>query len=225
MSEKPWKSRAGYAVIPPLGRLLLPLYWSTIRRRATLGSEHLDRVLTGGPVILCYWHQMHFMGSRLMRDLDRRGMKIGALVSPSGDGELAARLARNWVSRTIRASSSRTGAQGLRQLHETIKEQDISPLMTSDGPRGPLHQFKPGAILLAQATGAPIVPLAYAASRAWRLGSWDRFIIPKPFSRVVWAVGEPRFVARDSTLKDLAPIQRELEATIAELIAAAAKRL
>ena len=226
MPDKPWKGRFGYTVLPPLGRFLLPLYWLTVRRSEILGSEHLDRVLTTAePVILCYWHQMHLMGSRLLRGLDRRGLRLGVLVSPSGDGELAARLGRKWVSETIRASSSRTGAQGLRQLHEAIRDRSLSLLVTSDGPRGPLHEFKPGAILLAQTTGAPIVPLAYAASRAWQLGSWDQFIVPKPFSRVVWAIGEPRYVARDSTLRDLGPIQRELEETMAGLVTAARRRL
>ena len=75
--------------------------------------------------------------------------------------------------------------------------------------------------MLAQMTGAPILPLAYAARRSWRLGSWDGFIVPKPFSPIVWAVGELRYVPRKLTLKDIEPIQRELEATMAELIEAA----
>lgn len=222
MSQKPWQGRLGHTLLPALGRPFLRLYWATVREPEILGREHLDRVLADGrPVILCYWHEMHFMGARLLARLSRRGLAVGALVSPSGDGEIAARLGRGWVAETIRASSSRTGAQGLRELHAVVKEQGISPLITADGPRGPRNEFKAGAILLAQATGAPILPLAYAASRAWRLDSWDRFQIPKPFSRVVWAIGEPRTVGRDSTLKDLAPIQRELEETLAALTASA----
>ncbi len=222
MSAKPWQSRLGTTLLPAIGRPLLRLYWTTLREGDVIGREHLERVLAADePVILSYWHEMHFMGARFLARLNRRGLKVGALVSPSSDGELAARLGRPWLSEAIRASSSRTGAQGLKQLHEVVTGRRISPLITADGPRGPRREFKPGAILLAQATGAPILPLAWAGSRVWRLRSWDRFLVPKPFSRIVWAVGEPRRVGRDSTLKDLEPIQRELEATLATLIARA----
>jgi lysophospholipid acyltransferase (LPLAT)-like uncharacterized protein len=86
----------------------------------------------------------------------------------------------------------------------------LSPAITPDGPRGPAWKFKPGAILLAQLSQRPMIPMAYAASRAWKI-QWDRFVIPKPFARVAVAVGEPVYVPRGLDAAGLARFQTEME--------------
>src|SRR6202142_1074357 len=120
------------------------------------------------------------------------GVKLGFLISPSVDGEIGAMLVRKVGAEVIRGSSSHTGARGLRDYYQALAHEGISPAITPDGPRGPPWKFKPGAILLAQMSQRPMIPMAYAASRAWKI-QWDRFVIPKPFSRIVIAVGGAGF--------------------------------
>jgi 1-acyl-sn-glycerol-3-phosphate acyltransferase len=97
--------------------------------------------------------------------------------------------------------------------------ESLSPAITPDGPRGPPWKFKPGAILLAQLSQRPIIPMAYAASRAWKI-KWDRFVIPKPFARVAIAVGEPVYVPRGLDAAALEALQLEMERRLRELFRA-----
>jgi hypothetical protein len=120
----------------------------------------------------------------------------------------------------IRGSSSHTGARALRDYYQALVKEDISPVITPDGPRGPRFKFKPGAILLAQMSGRPMLPMAYAASRAWRI-KWDRFVIPVPFSRIVIAIGPPRYVPRAIDAATLERLQGEMEAELHRLYEAA----
>jgi lysophospholipid acyltransferase (LPLAT)-like uncharacterized protein len=98
----------------------------------------------------------------------------------------------------------------LRDYYETIVKQEISPAITPDGPRGPLHEFKPGAVMLAQLTGKPILPVSIAASHTWRFSTWDRFELPLPFSRIVIAYGEPVKMPRGIDAESLARLQVEM---------------
>ena len=113
----------------------------------------------------------------------------------------------------IRGSSSHTGALALKGYFEALMRERVSPAITPDGPRGPRFKFKPGAILLAQMSGRPIVPLAYAASRAW-LVHWDRFVLPVPFCRIAVALGAPRHVPRALTAAALQALTLEMQATL-----------
>jgi lysophospholipid acyltransferase (LPLAT)-like uncharacterized protein len=90
-----------------------------------------------------------------------------------------------------------------------------------DGPRGPRYVVKPGVIHLARATGAPIVPVTYAASRMRQLHSWDRLIIPLPFCRVLYVIGEPLRVPRDADDRDLEAMRCELEGRLNTITQAA----
>ncbi len=190
-----WKRRLIYALLQPVIKSILYLFWWSCRVERIIGDEHAQQLIDkGDPIIPCYWHQMHIMGSWYMRQLQKRGLKIGFLVSPSVDGEISATLVKSWGAVAIRGSSNRTGAKAMRDMYNTIVKDRISPLTTSDGPTGPIHEFKQGAVMLAQLTQAPILPVAYAASRCWQLKSWDQFIIPKPFSRIVLVVGKPHYI-------------------------------
>lgn len=191
MRTMTFKRRLSYALLSPVIRLILFVIWRSCRVRIE-GEQHIERFLReGNPCIPCYWHQHHLFCSWYMRRLIKRGMRVGFLISPSVDGEIPARLAKSWGAHVIRGSTTRTGAQAMRDMFNTVVKQRISPVTTSDGPQGPIYEFKAGDILLAQFTQAPLVPLAYAAARFWQLGSWDRFIIPRPFSRIAIVIGEP----------------------------------
>ncbi len=212
------RRRLLYLFARPLLKSLLNVLWLTCKVKTIRGDEHAERIIRNGkPVIPCYWHQHHIFGLWYMLRLRKRGLKVGFLISPSRDGEIPAKIIESWGIRAIRGSSNRTGARALKELYEVITREGISPVNTSDGPTGPIHKFKPGAIMLAQMSGAPILPISWSASRYWRLASWDRFIIPKPFARITIAVGEPRFIERKFGMTELEPIQLELEQTLQAL--------
>jgi lysophospholipid acyltransferase (LPLAT)-like uncharacterized protein len=124
------------------------------------------------------------------------------------DGEAPSRLARIYGVQVIRGSGTYTGPQAVRALYKIVKQQRISPLMTPDGPRGPRFEFKGGAIAVAQLCGVPVVPLAYAASHVKVFRTWDKFVLPWPFSRMVIAIGEPFTPPRKASAEEAAAMQR-----------------
>jgi lysophospholipid acyltransferase (LPLAT)-like uncharacterized protein len=206
--------RLAYALLAPLGLALLRLWWASCRIVRVRGAEHLDAALAAAPSLLpCYWHQHELFCGRWLQLQLRRGLRMGVLVSPSVDGEVPASIARRLGIRVIRGSSTRTGARALRDYYELLVKEGVSPVITPDGPTGPRYRFKPGALLLAQLSGRPLLPMAYAASRAWRFG-WDRFVLPWPGSRIAIAVGAPVYVDRALPLGDatvLEGMQRRME--------------
>lgn len=196
-----------YAVLTPLGLGLLHLWWGSCRIVQVRGAEHLEAALASAPSLLpCYWHQHELFCGRWLQQQKARGLAMGVLISPSVDGEIAAGIARRLGIHVIRGSSTRTGARALRDYYKLLVEEGVSPVITPDGPTGPRFRFKPGALLLAQLSGRPLLPMAYAASRAWFTG-WDRFVIPWPFSRIAISIGAPVYVGRELKLGDAAVMQ------------------
>ncbi|HET9225138.1 MAG TPA: lysophospholipid acyltransferase family protein [Thermoanaerobaculia bacterium] len=165
----------------------------------------------GEHFILAFWHR-HL----LLMPYSYRGKGISVLVSQSKDGELIARTVARLGIDSSRGSTSRGGVAGMRTLLRKAAEGwDIA--FTPDGPRGPASEVQPGVILAAAATGLPIQPVAIAASRAKRLNSWDRFLIPLPFSRVHFVYGEPLTVERRGDPETAAAeLKRRLDAVEAE---------
>jgi lysophospholipid acyltransferase (LPLAT)-like uncharacterized protein len=119
-----------------------------------------------------------------------RGRGAAVLVSRHRDGELITRVIERMGFATARGSSTRGGEEGVMDMLRLAKEGRLLAI-TPDGPRGPAQRLKPGLVYLASRTGLPVVPVASAARRSFRLKSWDRFRIPRPFTRVVVAYGEP----------------------------------
>ena len=220
------KRRITYALLQPVVKAILYLFWWTCRVERIIGDENAQQLIDkGDPIIPCYWHQMHIMGTWFMRKLQKRGLKIGFLVSPSVDGEVPARLVESWGAVAIRGSSNRTGAKAMRDMYNTIVKDRVSPVTTSDGPTGPIHEFKQGAVMLAQLTGAPMLPIAYAASRYWQLKSWDKFIIPKPFSRIVFVVGKPHYIEKNIKADQLEQERLSMQNEMMEIINTAQQAL
>lgn len=137
------------------------------------------------PVIFTLWH-----GEMLPLLWHHRGEGITVLVSEHGDGEIIARVAESLGFHTVRGSTSRGADRALLGMSRVV-ERGGDLAFTPDGPRGPAKTFAPGALIVAQRTGAPVVTLGVDARRCWRLGSWDRFMIPKPFARITIAYGTP----------------------------------
>lgn len=139
-------------------------------------------------VIFALWH-----GELLPLLWQHRGENIAIVISEHRDGEIIARIAESLGYATVRGSSSKGGSRALIGLIREIAAGRDGAI-TPDGPRGPARVFAPGAAVASQRTGAAIVPIRAAASRAWRLKSWDRFLIPKPFARVDVSYGPPTVV-------------------------------
>jgi lysophospholipid acyltransferase (LPLAT)-like uncharacterized protein len=210
-----------YRIAAPLAVGIIRLWWLMCRVVKVQGAEHLDQALGASPSLIpCYWHQHQLYCAKFLLEQRSRGFKIGWLVSPSVDGELGAMLVRRIGGVAIRGSSTHTGARALRDYYRALVKDSISPVITPDGPRGPRFRFKPGAILLAQMSGRPILPMAYAASRAWRI-KWDKFVIPVPSSRVAIVIGPPRFVPRVLDSKGLEQLQTVMAGELERLYLAA----
>ena len=208
-----WR-RMLYAVVVPLGVGIVKLWWLTCRVTKVEGAEHLDAALAKAKSLVpCYWHQHQLFCGKYLVEQQAKGLVPGWLISPSVDGEIGAMMVARFGGRAIRGSSTSTGALALRDYYEALAKQNVSPVITPDGPRGPRFQFKPGAILLAQMSGRPILPMSYAASRAWLI-KWDKFVIPWPLSRVVIAIGPPVYVPR---VMDAASMERKQVELTAEL--------
>jgi len=204
--------RVWYSIVVALAKLIARFMWLTCRIEKVIGQEHLDEILAGGrPAIVCYWHQMHLFCVKLMLAQIPRGMNVGFLISPSVSGEVPTAIAKSWGANVLRGSPTRTGGQALRDMYQAVRKEGISPVITVDGPKGPVNEFKVGAVLLARLTKAPMLPMAYAASKAKYWDSWDRFILPRPFSRIVIAIGAPVSVPPDTPLEELESIRLSME--------------
>jgi lysophospholipid acyltransferase (LPLAT)-like uncharacterized protein len=148
-----------------------------------------------GPVIFAFWH-----GQLLPLLYAHRGQNIAAMISEHRDGELIAQIAHRLGVHTVRGSTSRGAARALIGACRAV-EQGEDLAITVDGPRGPARSVAPGTMVVSQRTGAPVLPIAADASSAWRLRSWDRFMIPKPFARVIVAY-DPTFAIAAATARD-----------------------
>ena len=135
------------------------------------------------PFVYSFWHQCTFVATYLWRDLNIRVMS-----STSFDGEFTARMIRRFGFVPVRGSSSRGAVRGLLGMRKEI-EAGCTVAFTIDGPRGPRFITKPGPVLLARASGVPMAVFHIALEDPWILNTWDRLMIPKPFSRALMRVG------------------------------------
>lgn len=192
------------------GSVVLRALAFTWRIREIEGERIRGPLRERRPFIAVFWHGQMLP---LLWHHRRRGVAI--LISEHGDGEIIARIARTLGYELVRGSTSR-GAE--RALLETIRlVSSGGPVaITPDGPRGPAHTFAAGALLVSHRAKAPILPVAAVASRAWRLRSWDGFMIPKPFARVTIAYGEPRTVQAESA-RDAAAQSPDFQRHLAQL--------
>ncbi|MBT8111199.1 MAG: lysophospholipid acyltransferase family protein [Gammaproteobacteria bacterium] len=202
----------------PVLRALIRLLASTYRVEAVIGAGHIEPFIKDRKVCApCYWHQHHVVGSTLIRSWVRRGFKACFLVSGSVDGEVPERIARAWGAEVIRGSANESGALALRDM-QRMMNNGYSIVTTADGPRGPKYEFKAGAILMARIAGVPIIPIACAAEHAWYLNRWDDFMVPKPFSRIVLAVGQPHPIPADVRLDQLEPHRMAVQEAVMSLM-------
>jgi len=198
-------NRVLLALAGRLAYAILKLYCVSVR---FVNSPTLQRVVNRTPRrpgIYPFWHSHQLS---LLCHLGRTGAAI--LVSRSRDGEYVARLAAAAGFRPVRGSTSRGGAEGLKQLIEEARAGRVVAI-TPDGPRGPRQRVQPGVIALARSSGRAIWPLAVGLSDFWEVPSWDRFRIPKPFSVAYAVIGEEIHVPPDASEEEMAAIAKDLE--------------
>ena len=202
------------SLIVAVGTFILRALASTWRLRITNGESYRALRSRQQPFIFAFWH-----GQMLPLLWVHRGEGVRVVISAHRDGEIVARIAERLGHRTIRGSSSRGAARALLGI---VRELEIGSeiAVTPDGPRGPARKFASGALVAAQRVGVPIIGIAVAASRAWHLRSWDRFMIPKPFSRVNVVYTMPTMVAATSAREAEAEAPK-FEGLIGEAIAMA----
>jgi lysophospholipid acyltransferase (LPLAT)-like uncharacterized protein len=208
-----WRSsparRLQVAAISGVGAPLIGALGRTLRWRVE-GREHFEGVLASGrQPIMAFWHgRIILPGTLYFRD---RGIVV--ITSENFDGEWIARIIEQFGYGTARGSSSRGGVKALVQLKRDMQAGKPAAF-TLDGPRGPARVAQPGAVWLAKATGNPIVPFHMEAARHWTMASWDATQIPKPFSDVIVAIGEPLWVPADATDPQVEEKRLELEARL-----------
>ena len=208
--ELTFSKRLALAVVPRLIGVLLRLLGRTWRFEV-IAEEGVTPVLFGekpGPEIYCFWHQcvlpctVYFRHSRAV-----------ILISRSFDGELITRILRRFGFDAVRGSSTRGGREGLLGLRQTI-ESGHTAIFTADGPLGPIYQTKMGPVKLAQMTGAPIGAFHLEPQHAWTIRSWDRFLVPKPFTRIAVSWAQWTQVPPDLPADQLEPKGEELNAAL-----------
>jgi lysophospholipid acyltransferase (LPLAT)-like uncharacterized protein len=193
----------GYPLIGALGRT-----WSW----RVEGAEHYDGVIRSGrQPILALWH-----GRILPATLYFQHRGIVAMTSENFDGEWIAGIHARFGYRAARGSTSRGARKAMVQLVRELGEGN-AVAFTVDGPRGPARVAQAGAVWLSQATGNPVLPFHAEASSAWTLQSWDRTLVPKPFSTIGFAVGEPMYVPKSASQQELESARLELERRLAAL--------
>ena len=194
------------AVVPRIVSTLLWVFGRTWRFEV-IAEEGVNPVLFGqrpGPEIYCFWHQCVLPCAVYFR----HSLSV-ILISRSFDGELITRVLRRLGYGAVRGSSSRGAREGLLGLARVI-DNGHTAIFTADGPRGPIYQTKMGPIKLAQLTGAPIGCFHLEPQHTWTLNSWDRFLVPKPFTRICVSWAQWTHVAREQKESELESLRAQL---------------
>jgi len=192
--------------------LLIRLIGLTMRFE-TEGWENFEAIENAGKLpIYSFWHDRIFAGTYFFRDLG-----IVVITSQSKDGEYIARFIKRLGYGAIRGSSTRGGTKALVEMIRAMK-QGVPMAFSLDGPKGPRYKAKPGAPLLAKKTGNPLMPFVVECRDFFRLKSWDRMQIPRPFTKVRVIIAEPIYVSPDADDNDLQNSLSQLQLSLDELV-------
>ncbi len=190
---------------------LIQLYSATFRMRIVNEAKWQGLLKSGETILLCAWHQQFFSVIRYFKTYSK--FNPGLMISQSRDGELIAGVAEKTGWRTARGSSSRGGTQALRAMIKHLNTHRLGAHLI-DGPTGPMGVVKAGAIKMAQETGAVVVPFYTYSENAWFFNSWDRFMLPKPFSTVNLIFGEEIHFEKDNSQEEFEAQRQRLEKTM-----------
>jgi lysophospholipid acyltransferase (LPLAT)-like uncharacterized protein len=177
-----------------------------------IGWENHEQIFRDGQLpIYVFWHERIFLTTYWWRN-----RRIVVLTSKSFDGEYIARFIQRFGYGAVRGSSTRGGVGAVVEMVRLMR-QGCTTAFTIDGPKGPPRVAKMGAVLLAKKSGHPILPVTMALERRWIAPTWDRFQVPKPFSRACVFVAPPIYVAADADEAELSAKNDQLQATLDEL--------
>lgn len=209
--SRKWKQRLFFFLLTKLGWLVI-LVLGHLSRIRYVGREHFEWLKRNKkPFIYCIWH-----GRILVPIFCHRHEGIQAMVSLHDDGEMIAQTLHRLGYQTVRGSSTRGGQRATIEMIRHLKHGGVSAIMP-DGPRGPRHEFKMGAITIAQRAGAYLLPFTYSASRKIVFKSWDRFMLLLPFSKSVAVYGEPIHIPAELTAEQLEEMRLTVEQRMIEL--------
>ncbi len=210
--ERPFtfRQRLALFLISWAGYLAIAIICRTIRFTASSEEEGVTNAaaLPLAQTVAPFWHRCVFSATYFFR---RRGISV--MTSRSFDGEYIARIIEKFGFRPVRGSSSRGAVRALLGMHTVIEEGGVAAF-TIDGPRGPLYVAKPGPVLLARNTAAPIRCFYIAVNDAWVLNSWDSFVIPKPFTRAHVRWSRPIFVPGETDNAAAEAYHAEMQAAL-----------
>ena len=212
LADYPLKQRLTIKFAAWAFNLLIRTIGSTLHFEVE-GADPRPAILAAGETpIFAIWHNRIFASTYYMR-----GDSIVVLTSKSFDGEYIARFLTKFGFGTVRGSSSRGGVRGMVEMIRLIRA-GLPMAFTVDGPRGPRYEVKSGPVVLAKKTGNPIVSFVVECERAWRVNSWDRLQIPKPFSRARVIYTEPVRVDPDADEAGIEAKRSELQAKLDEAV-------
>lgn len=175
-----------------LGKLLVDFIFRTSSTDVK-GKKALEKLIKSRKYIFAIWHSRIMLPSYFFKE-----MRHSILVSRSEDGEIIARILQAQGQETVRGSTSKGGLRALSKLIKDLKSNSRPGVIIPDGPQGPRFKVQPGIIVLAQKTGYPIIPVTYSAKKMKIFSSWDRFILPYPFTRCRLLFGKPVSVPSSS---------------------------
>jgi hypothetical protein len=191
------------------------VWWCRSLKIRVVGQESVESLRQSGKnYVVAFWHGSMLLGWFLHRPAGAQ--RISALVSRSKDGEYLSSVLEQWGYTMIRGSSHAGGKEAMQLMTDEVKSGS-SIVITPDGPRGPRHEMKMGAVRVAQKTGAPLVLVGIAAKNKKYLRSWDAFEVPIPFSRVCAVYGEPVIVPPDLLGESLDALKCSLQQRLNEL--------
>ena len=208
-SDRPFTlwQRIALHLITWTGFLVIRLIGPTLRLAISF-EEGAPSSLERRPMILSFWHSCIFPAIYVWRNL-----QIRVMSSDSFDGEWTGRIIRKFGFVKVRGSSSRGAVRGLLGMRKEV-EQNSTVAFTIDGPRGPRYVAKPGPVLLARATGAPMVAFHIAVENVWTLNTWDKVMIPKPFSRALLRISRQIMVPANADDAERERFHEELQAAL-----------
>lgn len=199
-------------LVPPILSRVLWLCYSACEWKV-FNWEHFENTLkSDGRVLVAFWHEHMMVGACVFR-----GTNYHTLTSYSYDGEMAARVVRYFGLEAVRGSSSKGGKESLLDLKKALYRLGCVG-WTLDGPRGPRRVAKPGMAVLSARTRTSIVPMGAVISKAWRLHSWDRFPIPKPFAKIYVGFGAPIAPPEGEDKEQIEMKRKEIEDSLNRLI-------
>lgn len=192
-------------LISRAGKSLISLIFGTMRIRI-VGFETVQKLIESKKTIFAFWHSRMLMTSYIYR-----GWGAAIMVSRSKDGEIIARILSEQGHHIVRGSTGRGGARAMVNMIRILKREGCGGAVIPDGPRGPRYKVKPGVITLGRETGHPIIPLSYSADKIKVFNSWDRFLLPYPFTKGTFIYGNPIFVPKNSTSEEEKELCARLE--------------